>query len=104
MGILFASPSLSIFPAEISPFTTRGVVGAALGYQAFWKDHTRNLILEIAGRHDYENGAGFDSLGLGFQYQHKVNQYIQLVFESFYTINESRGDGSGARAEIIFNF
>lgn len=102
-GILFASPSLSLHLSELNPFTASGVVGAAIGYQAFWDDHRRNLILEIAGRHDYEDGAGFDSLALGFQYQHKVGQHIQLQFESFYTFNEGRDDGSGARVEILFN-
>ncbi len=104
MGILFASPSLSLYLSELNPFTTNGVVGAAVGYQAFWKDHTRNLIMEIAGRHDYDGSTGFDSLGLGFQYQHKVNQYVQLQLEGFYVFNESRDDGSGARAESIFNY
>ena len=104
LGILFASPSLSLHLSELNPFTTNGVAGAAIGYQAFWKDHTRNLIMEIAGRHDYDGSTGFDSLGLGFQYQHKVNQNVQLVFEGFYVFNESRDDGSGARAEIIFNY
>ncbi len=105
MGILFASPSLSLSLSEQNPFTTNGTVGAALGYQAFWEHQTRNLVLEIAGRHDYDGGGtGFDSIGVGFQYQHKVGQNIQLQFEGFYTLNENRRDGSGARAEVLFNY
>ena len=100
LGILYASPNLSNYGAEISPFTD-DVIGFATGYQAFWDHKRRNLILELAGRHDY-GGDGFDSLGLGFQLQQAVGQNIQLQFESFYTINEDRDDGTGARTEVLF--
>ena len=98
-GILFASPNLSTYGAEISPFTD-DVVGAAIGYQAFWDNHRRNLILELAGRHDTD-GDGFDSLGVGFQLQQAVGQHIQLQLEAFYTGNDSRDNGSGVRFEIF---
>ncbi len=99
-GILFASPNLSLYGAEINPFTGDDVIGGALGYQAFWDNNRRNLILEVAGRHDL-GGQGFDSLGLGFQLQQAVGQHVQLQLEGFYTFNEGREDGSGARAEVL---
>ncbi|MFQ5938663.1 MAG: hypothetical protein ACE5KL_01145 [Alphaproteobacteria bacterium] len=98
-GILFASPNLSTHGAEVSPFTD-DVVGAAIGYQAFWDNKRRNLILELAGRHDTE-GDEFDSLSVGFQLQQAVGQHVQLQLEGFFTANESRDDGSGARFEIL---
>ncbi len=98
-GILFASPNLSTYGAEINPFTDNDVIGGAIGYQAFWDNKRRNLILEVAGRHDL-SGEGFDSLGFGFQLQQAVGRHIQLQFESFYTFNEGRDDGYGARAEV----
>ena len=98
-GILFASPNLSTYGAEINPFTDDDVIGGAIGYQAFFDNKRRNLILEIAGRKDL-SGNGFDSLGLGFQLQQAVGQYVQLTFEGFYTFNEGREDGSGVRAEM----
>lgn len=100
-GILFASPSLGNYLAEIDPFTSDSVIGGAIGYQAFWDDKRRNLILEAAGRHDL-SGNGFDSLGIGFQLQQAVGQHVQLQFESFYTFNEGRDDGFGGRAEVQF--
>ncbi len=100
-GILFASPNLSTYGAEINPFTPDDVVGGAIGYQAFWDDNRRNLILEIAGRHDLA-GSGFDSLGTGFQLQQAVGRHVQLQLEGFYTLNEDRDDASGGRAEILF--
>ena len=99
LGILFASPNLSTYGAEISPFTD-DVVGFAAGYQAFWDNHRRNLILEIAGRHDYD-GQGFDQLGIGFQLQQAIGRYIQAQLEGFYTFNGERDDGAGARAELL---
>ncbi len=99
LGILFASPNLSTYGAEISPFTD-DVVGFAAGYQAFWDDHRRNLILEIAGRHDYD-GRGFDQLGIGFQLQQAIGRYLQAQLEGFYTFNGERDDGAGARAELL---
>ncbi len=100
-GILFASPNLGNYLAEIDPFTSDSVIGGAIGYQAFWDDKRRNLILEIAGRHDL-SGDGFDSLGFGAQLQQAIGQHIQLTFETFYTINEDRDDAFGGRAEFQF--
>ena len=100
-GILFASPNLSTYLAEIDPFTSDDVIGGAIGYQAFWDDKRRNLILEIAGRHDL-SGNGSDSLGFGAQLQQAIGQHIQLTFETFYTINEDGDDGFGGRAEFQF--
>ena len=97
-GILFASPGLGNYLAEINPFTDDDV-GAAIGYQAFWDSNRRNLILEIAGKHDY-GGNGFDSLGFGAQLQQAVGRHVQLTFEAFYTLNEDRDDGAGARGEV----
>lgn len=98
-GILFASPNLSTYGAEISPFTD-DVVGFATGYQAFWDNKRRNLILELAGRKD-TGGDGFDSLGVGFQLQQAVGQHVQLQLETFYTAQENRSDATGARFEVL---
>lgn len=98
-GILFASPNLSTHGAEINPFTD-DVVGFATGYQAFWDHKRRNLILEIAGKHDYD-GKGFDSLGLGFQLQQAIGQHVQAQLEAFYAFNGERDDASGGRAELL---
>lgn len=102
-GILFASPNLSLYGAEINPFTNDDVIGAALGYQAFWDNKRRNLTLEIAGKEDL-SGNSFDSLGFGFQLQQAIDQYVQLQFEAFYTINDDRQDGSGGRFEVLVNY
>ena len=99
LGIMFASPNLSLYGAEINPFTN-DVVGFAMGYQAFWDDHKRNMILEFANKIDYD-GRSFDSYALGFQVQQKINRFVQLTFESFFAVNtDGRDDSTGARFEI----
>lgn len=70
------------------------------GYQAFWDNKRRNLILELAGRKD-TGGDGFDSLGVGFQLQQAVGQHVQLQLETFYTAQENRSDATGARFEVL---
>ena len=99
VGILFASPSLGNYLAEVNPFTD-DVVGFALGYQAFWDNNRRNLILEIAGRESFNN-TGPDSLGFGAQLQQAVGRNVQLQFEAYYTINDGEKDGVGTRAEVL---
>jgi len=98
-GILFASPNLSTYLAEINPFTPDDVIGGAIGYQAFFDNTRRNVIFEIAGRKDL-SGNGFDSLGFGVQLQQAVGRHVQLTTEAFYTLNEVGDDGLGARVEV----
>ena len=95
---MFASPNLSNYGAELNPFTD-DVTGFALGYQAFWDDHRRNLVLEMATRKDY-SGSGVDSLGLGFQMQQALGRHFQVQLEGFYSFVEDRDNASGARLEL----
>ena len=98
LGILFASPNLSTFGAEINPFTD-DVAGAAVGYQAFWDNNRRNLVLETAFRKATDGGS--DSLGFGFQLQQALGRHVQVQLEGFYTLQEDRDDASGARLELL---
>ncbi len=98
-GILFASPNLSTYLAEINPFITNDVVGGAIGYQAFFEGGRRNLILEMAGRKDLA-GDKLGSLGFGAQLQQAVGQHLQFTYEGFYVFNEGRDNGLGGRVEM----
>ncbi len=100
LGILFASPNLSNYGAEINPFTD-DVAGFAMGYQAFWDNHRRNLVLEIAARKDISGDADkVDSIGIGFQLQQAIKQYFQVQLEGFYTVVENQKDSTGVRLEF----
>ena len=98
-GILFASPNLSTHGAEINPFVNDDY-GFAIGYQAFYDHRRRNLILELSTKKDF-SGDGNDSLGIGYQLQQAIGQYVQLQLESFYTFNNQISDGAGARFEVL---
>lgn len=98
-GILFASPNLSTYGAEINPFTD-DVYGFSFGYQAFWDHKRRNLILELSTKQSSKDNAN-DSTAIGFQLQQAVGQHFQLQLEAFKTFNSEQDDGSGVRAELL---
>ena len=109
LGISFASPSLGSHLSELSSFNTE-VVGAAIGYQAFWDNHRRNIVLEIAGvkdttRNIFENdGPGTDAAAFTVQFQQAVGQHVQLQLDGFVSYLEGRDNGAGTRAEILVQF
>lgn len=109
LGISFASPSLGNHLSELSSFNTQAA-GIAIGYQAFWDNHRRNLVIEIAGLKDntrnlFETeGDGTDAAALTVQLQQAFGQHIQFQLDAFVSYLESRDNGSGARAEILVQF
>jgi len=109
LGISFASPSLGNHLSELSSFNTQ-VVGAAIGYQAFWDQHRRNLVLELAGVKDTTrgffdtDGPGTDAAAFTVQFQQAIGQHIQLQLDAFVAYLEGRDNGSGARSEILIQF
>ena len=102
LGILFASPGLGNHLSELSSLTN-DIVGGAVGYQAFWDIHRRNLVLELAGRAD-TSGEGLNDFALGFQFQQAFFRRILLQVESFYAVQEDRDDAYGARSELLIQF
>jgi hypothetical protein len=103
-GILFASASLGNYLSELSG-AAEEIVGAALGYQAFWDRHSKNLTLEVVGRHDTSNKKTKNSdVAAGFQYQQRFGRRIQWQVDSYYAIQENRDNGVGLRTEILYQF
>ena len=102
LGILFASPSLGNYLSELSSFPN-DIVGIATGYQAFWNNHRRNLVLELAAHKD-TGDQGFDAVAIGFQLQQALGRRVQLQFEGFVSFQEDRDMGSGGRTEFLIQF
>lgn len=110
-GISFASPSLGTHLTELSPFATQ-VLGGALGYQAFWDNHKRNLVLEVAGIKDTSrnlfdldtDGTGVDGAAFSAQFQQAFWNHFQLQLDAFVSYLEGRTNGSGGRMEILVQF
>ena len=109
LGISFASPSLGNHLSELSSFNTQAA-GIAIGYQAFWDNHRRNLVLELAGLKDNtrnlfkDDGLGTDAASFTVQFQQAIGQHVQLQLDGFVAYLEGRDNGSGARAEILVQF
>lgn len=101
-GILFASVSLGNYLSELSSRANE-VAGGALGYQAFWDQHRKNLVFEVAGRFD-TSGKGNDDIAIGIQYQHKLTQRLLWQIDTFYTFQERRDDAFGGRMELLYQF
>lgn len=109
LGISFASPSLGNHLSELSSFNTE-VVGAAIGYQAFWDNHRRNLVLEIAAVKDNSRdllkskGDGNDAVAFSVQFQQAIGQRVQLQLDGFVSALEGGDNGTGARFEVLTQF
>ena len=109
LGINFASPSLGNHLSELSSFNTE-VVGIAMGYQAFWDNHRRNLVFELAGIKDNSrslfnsDGDGADGAAFSVQFQQAFGQHFQLQIDGFVSVLEGRDNGAGGRVEILTQF
>jgi hypothetical protein len=100
LGVLFASPNLGNYGSELSSFPDE-VAGFATGYQAFWDNHRRNLVLELATRKDISGDADkVDSLAVGFQMQQAIGRHFQVQLEGFYAFVENQKDSTGMRLEL----
>ncbi len=81
-----------------------------MGYQAFWDNHRRTLVIELAGLKDNtrnlfdDDGDGADQAALTIQFQQATGQRFQLQLDAFYAYLEGRDNGPGARAEMQVQF
>jgi hypothetical protein len=86
------------------------IVGAAIGYQAFWDNHRRNLVLEIAAVKDNSRnlfkskGDGNDGAAFSVQFQQAIGQRVQLQLDGFVSALEGGDNGTGARFEVLTQF
>lgn len=106
LGILFASPNIGAFGSELNN-RANDVAGFAIGYQAFWDDHRRNLAIELAGRKDLgfdEETDSVDQLAIGFQLQQKIHQQALIQLEGFIATQEDFDEAYGARLEFLYQF
>ena len=103
LGISFASPSLGNYLSELNSFAAP-LVGIAMGYQAFWDNHRRNFVIELAGTKGTDSDDQRDSAAVTLQFQQALGQHFQLQLEGFVNYLEARADGSGARIEMLAQF
>jgi len=98
-GISFAARGIGTFPAPLGNRTDEAV-GVAVGYQMFFDDNRRQVIVEVGGRHDRRDRFD-DAAAATVIVQQAVGRRVLLQLDGFVGI---RGDDEtrGIRAEILY--
>ncbi|MGK0171208.1 MAG: hypothetical protein ACI9W2_002937 [Gammaproteobacteria bacterium] len=100
-GILFAGVGIGGFGAALSNDST-DAVGGALGYQMFFKDFTRQLILEIGARDELKDGPESGAWAIGGQYLHRLGQRFQVRANGFFGERYATGAMNGVSLELLY--
>lgn len=101
-GILFAARGLGNFPAPLGNRADRAY-GAAAGYQMFFDNLRRQLIVEVGGRAD-ESQTDFDGVGIAARLQQALGDRYIIQFDGFGTLRSDSKAGFGMRTEFIVKF
>ena len=107
-GVLFAAVGLGRFGAALGN-RADNAVGGSLGYQLFFDNHRKQLLLEGGGRYTYDKAdalGGRDAAAVGARYQMALGRRFVLELGSFgsYTLSTLPADVSsfdvGGRFEV----
>ena len=83
-------------------------VGGSLGYQMFFDETRKQVILELGGRSDTEGkdggGANDAEIAGGARYQQALGQHWIMILDCFVAKQESRGVTPGTRMEFLAKF
>ncbi len=101
-GILFAAVGLGRYPAPLGNRPDDST-GASLGYQMFFSETRKQLIIEGGGR-AMTRGENDGQLALAARYQQALGQHTILRLEGFFRAQRNEGPGYGARTELAFKF
>ena len=101
-GVLFAAVGLGNYGAALGN-RADNAVGGAIGYQMFFDETRKQLILEAGGRTGTK-GDKESIFALGARYQQAIGQNTILRFDVFGAIPEEDDEAYGARVELQFKF
>ena len=102
-GISFTSVGLGQYGAALSARAI-DTAGAAFGYQSFFAHNRQQLIFELAGRLDTEEGLG-DQYATTLRYQTAMGRRAVFVLDGFANWLEVIDDYSyGGRLELVVSF
>lgn len=99
-GILFAAPAVGSAPPALSN-RADNAYGIALGYQMFFDNFRRQLILEIGGRTGEDDTTG---AGIAARFQQAIGTRYIIQFDTFGAIREHNQLSYGLRTEFIVKF
>lgn len=101
-GLLFAAAGLGRYGAPLSN-TADNVVGASLGYQAFF-DHTRQqVVFEVGARQDTDQ-VDQAAVAAGMRYQKALDQHWVFILDGFVAKREDRNVSQGVRTQMLLKF
>lgn len=102
-GILFASPGIGFVGAPIENTTDHDSVGGAIGYQKYFDERRKQVILEVGGRTDYD-GSDRTRLGVMARYQQAISTRYVWRVDAYYVSRESLDEKRGIRTEFVVQF
>ncbi len=102
VGILFESPEIGALGSSMTD-TAVDSVGGALGYQKFFDDTRKHVILEVAGRTDTD-GTGRGEAGIGLRYQQAIKNRFVWRMDAFYVDRQGLVPRKGFRSEFQVQF
>jgi hypothetical protein len=79
-------------------------VGGAIGYQKFYADYRRQIVLEIGGTTDTNDGGDRAAIALGGRFQQAFGRHLVAQLDGFVAGQRERGPGYGGRAEMAVTF
>jgi hypothetical protein len=106
VGILFEAVGLGRYGSALSN-RANDAAGGSLGYQMFFEETRKQLIVEIGGRdntHKTPVVANRGAAAVAARYQQAFGQHLVVQFDSFGSIQEDRNPGFGGRLECRINF
>ena len=106
VGLLFAARGIGSYPAPISNASGQAA-GGALGYQMFFDNTRRQLIVEIGARVDEDQATDErnGSAALGIRLRQAVGKRLIVDLDGFVSarrINDESSMGNGARLELLW--
>jgi hypothetical protein len=100
-GILFEARGVGAFPAALSNRSDQAY-GAAIGYQMFFDNYRRQLIMEIGGRADESNDT--TGAGIAARLQQAIGRRFIAQVDGFGVIRDDTDLGYGVRFEMTVKF
>jgi hypothetical protein len=101
-GILFEAIGVGKYGSALGNFPDKSVGGAA-GYQMFFANTRRQLVVELGGRKDTD-GSHQGAVALGGRLQQAVGHHVVLQLDSFVAGHEGLDVGYGGRCEMLLKF
>ena len=98
VGILFAGAGLGGYPAPLGNNAIESY-GGALGYQMFFANNRRQLILELGARTDTDNSERTQT-AVGTRYQQAIGNHFVFRVDGYVSKLESFDTGFGGRVEL----